>query len=59
MAPNEGVQYVGFWARVGAALIDSALILAIIAPLLTGSSARHTSLPARLAVSGALWSDSS
>ena len=34
MAPNEGVQYVGFWARVMAALIDSALILLIIAPLL-------------------------
>ena len=34
MAPNEGVQYVGFWARVVAALIDSALILLIITPLL-------------------------
>ncbi|HJW51173.1 MAG TPA: RDD family protein, partial [Burkholderiaceae bacterium] len=34
MAPNEGVQYVGFWARAMAALIDSALILLIIAPLL-------------------------
>ena len=34
MAANEGVQYVGFWARVMAALIDSALILLIIAPLL-------------------------
>jgi uncharacterized RDD family membrane protein YckC len=30
----SGVQYVGFWARVAAALIDSVLLLAIIAPLL-------------------------
>ena len=28
------VQYVGFWARTGAALIDSVLLLVIIAPLL-------------------------
>jgi uncharacterized RDD family membrane protein YckC len=28
------VQYVGFWARTGAALIDSVLLLMIIAPLL-------------------------
>ncbi len=28
------LEYVGFWARVGAALIDSVLLLAIIAPLL-------------------------
>jgi hypothetical protein len=34
MAPNEGVQYVGFWARVLAALIDSVLILPVVAPLL-------------------------
>jgi uncharacterized RDD family membrane protein YckC len=34
MAPNEGVQYVGFWARVLAALIDSVLILLVVAPLL-------------------------
>jgi uncharacterized RDD family membrane protein YckC len=31
---TDGVQYVGFWARVGAALIDSVLLLIIIAPLL-------------------------
>ncbi len=30
----SGVQYVGFWARVAAALIDSVLLLAILAPLL-------------------------
>jgi uncharacterized RDD family membrane protein YckC len=29
----DDVQYVGFWARVGAALIDSLLLLAIVAPL--------------------------
>jgi uncharacterized RDD family membrane protein YckC len=28
------LEYVGFWARVGAALIDSVLLLAIITPLL-------------------------
>ena len=32
--PDEGMQYVGFWARVVAALIDSVLILLVIAPLL-------------------------
>jgi uncharacterized RDD family membrane protein YckC len=30
------LEYVGFWARVGAALIDSVLLLAIITPLLYG-----------------------
>ena len=29
-----GLEYVGFWARVGAALIDSVLLLAIVTPLL-------------------------
>lgn len=29
-----GAEYVGFWARVGAALIDSVLLLLIIVPLL-------------------------
>lgn len=29
----KGVEYVGFWARVGAALIDTLLILAIVGPL--------------------------
>jgi uncharacterized RDD family membrane protein YckC len=29
-----GVEYVGFWARVGAALIDTTLLLLIITPLL-------------------------
>ena len=33
MTPNEGVQYVGFWARVGAALIDTLLIIAIVGPV--------------------------
>ena len=28
-------QYVGFWARVGAAIIDTILMLVIVAPLLT------------------------
>jgi uncharacterized RDD family membrane protein YckC len=30
----EDLRYVGFWARVGAALIDSALLLMLIAPLI-------------------------
>jgi uncharacterized RDD family membrane protein YckC len=38
MATSSGfpadVEYVGFWARTGAALIDSILLLMIIAPLL-------------------------
>ena len=33
MQPSD-VEYAGFWIRVGAALIDSLLILAIIVPLL-------------------------
>ena len=32
---SDDLEYVGFWARVGAALIDSALIFIIIAPLIT------------------------
>lgn len=32
MIDTEQVEYVGFWVRVGAAVIDSLLVLAIIAP---------------------------
>ena len=32
---NEELEYVGFWARVGAALIDTMLVMVICAPLLT------------------------
>jgi uncharacterized RDD family membrane protein YckC len=32
---NAGLEYVGFWPRVGAALIDSVLILVICVPLVT------------------------
>jgi hypothetical protein len=28
------LRYVGFWARVGAALIDSALLLMLVVPLI-------------------------
>jgi uncharacterized RDD family membrane protein YckC len=31
----DQVEYVGFWSRVGAALIDTLLLLAVCAPLLT------------------------
>ncbi len=31
----EELEYVGFWPRVGAAIIDTILILMIIGPLLT------------------------
>ena len=31
---SDDVEYAGFWIRVGAALIDSVLILAVIVPLL-------------------------
>jgi uncharacterized RDD family membrane protein YckC len=35
-APDAGeLEYVGFWPRVGAALIDTLLLLAVCAPLLT------------------------
>jgi uncharacterized RDD family membrane protein YckC len=33
---NENQEYAGFWIRVGAALIDTVLILIIILPILTG-----------------------
>lgn len=32
---QEKLEYVGFWARVGATIIDSILILIIIFPILT------------------------
>ncbi len=32
---QSDLEYVGFWARVGAAMIDTLLILAITAPLVT------------------------
>jgi uncharacterized RDD family membrane protein YckC len=32
---ETNIEYVGFWARVGAAIIDSILVLAIIIPALT------------------------
>jgi uncharacterized RDD family membrane protein YckC len=37
MQPLESteLEYVGFWARVGAALIDSILVLIVVLPLLT------------------------
>jgi uncharacterized RDD family membrane protein YckC len=31
----EGLEYVGFWPRVGAALIDSVLVVMVTAPLVT------------------------
>ena len=35
-APDAGeLEYVGFWARVGAAMIDTLLLLVICAPLVT------------------------
>lgn len=33
--PEQELQYAGFWIRVGAAIIDSILILIIITPILT------------------------
>jgi uncharacterized RDD family membrane protein YckC len=32
---EEGVEYVGFWSRVGASIIDSVLALLILMPVLT------------------------
>lgn len=34
-AVNDDLEYVGFWPRVGASLIDTVLLLLITAPLLT------------------------
>lgn len=34
MPPADSLEYVGFWARVGAALIDTVLVLAVTLPLL-------------------------
>ena len=33
---QEEFEYVGFWARVGASLVDSVLLLVIIVPILVG-----------------------
>ncbi len=32
---DQDLEYVGFWARVGASIIDTILMLVIVAPLLT------------------------
>ena len=32
---NEELEYVGFWARVGASIIDTLLVMVICAPLVT------------------------
>ncbi|MGH8454487.1 MAG: RDD family protein [Nevskiales bacterium] len=31
--PSAAIQYVGFWARVGASIIDTILIMVVIAPI--------------------------
>lgn len=36
MNAGDDLEYVGFWPRVGAALIDTALLLVIVIPLLHG-----------------------
>jgi uncharacterized RDD family membrane protein YckC len=33
-APSDGIEYVGFWPRVGAALIDTLAVMFLIVPLL-------------------------
>ena len=40
MQPTD-VEYAGFWIRVGAALIDTLLILAVIVPLLAPGRLRR------------------
>ena len=34
MAEDAGIEYVGFWARVGAAILDTILLLVVSVPLL-------------------------
>lgn len=41
LAETEELEYVGFWARVGAALIDSLLVVFITMPLLTAVYGRQ------------------
>lgn len=38
---ERSIEYVGFWVRVGAAVIDSILVLAIIMPVLTAIYGGH------------------
>lgn len=45
---NEELEYVGFWPRVGAALIDTLLILMVTAPLITWVYGREYWSTARL-----------
>jgi uncharacterized RDD family membrane protein YckC len=39
--PEQGVEYVGFWARVGASIIDTILTMLILVPVLTLIYGRH------------------
>ena len=51
-------EYVGFWARVGAALIDSVLMAIILIPIgrvfLSGDAMLHWDNPANIMVNGVL-----
>jgi len=44
---DDDLEYVGFWARVGAALIDTVLLLVIVIPLLHWFYGAHYWDPAR------------
>jgi uncharacterized RDD family membrane protein YckC len=39
--PSEELEYVGFWARVGAALIDTLLVMLLTVPLVTAIYGRQ------------------
>ena len=39
------LEYVGFWARVGAAIIDTILILVVVTPALTWFASPSRSAP--------------
>ena len=55
---NEGMEYLGFWPRVGASIIDSLLSLVLIAPvfwLLTGDASSGLANAAAVLAVLAFW----
>jgi uncharacterized RDD family membrane protein YckC len=52
------VEYVGFWARVGASLIDTVLMVIVLVPIgrifLSGDAMLHWDNPANIMVNGVL-----
>jgi uncharacterized RDD family membrane protein YckC len=56
--PSENLEFLGFWPRVGASLIDNILMLVVFAPialLLTGSADSNLSTIAAVVAVLAFW----